>query len=317
ENTMKQISCWVAVLFFLVFGLCPLEAAASEQPRLCSNIQDAPGKSNPLHNTRIAGLLDKLMDPESKERKMLEGATTLLSAAGEIDYASEQTIGESLALEGFRRYGLPVDDPELQRYVNLVGLAVARNSQRPTIPYAFVVVDSPLQNAFSCPGGIIFVAQGLLNTIEDEAQLACILAHEVAHVGHKHALQSIKRARFFKGVGEITSATMEGQKGEQFEAMIGDLQNVLFDKGLDQSMEFEADISAMKTAYRTGYDPRGIILVLKRLRDIQAQSTKKGSWFSTHPPLSERIQKCEMQLAHYPDAAQLAHDKDRFTARVR
>ena len=314
---MKQISYWVAVLFFLVFGLCPLEATPSEQPRLCSNIQDAPGKSKPLHNTRIAGLLDKLMDPESKERKMLEGATTLLSAAGEIDYESERTIGESLALEGFRRYGLPVDDPELQRYVNLVGLAVARNSQRPTIPYAFVVVDSPLQNAFSCPGGIIFVAQGLLNTIEDEAQLACILAHEVAHVGHKHALQSIKRARFFKGVGEITSATMEGQKGEQFEAMIGDLQNVLFDKGLDQSMEFEADISAMKTAYRTGYDPRGIILVLKRLRDIQAQSTKKGSWFSTHPPLSERIQKCEMQLGHYPDAAQLAHDKDRFTARVR
>lgn len=314
---MNKTNCWVAPLIFLVFGLCAHNAAALDQPVLPSGPQGTPAKSPTMGTTRIAGLLDKLMDPDSKERKLLEGATTLLSATGEIDYDSERTIGESLALEGFRRYGLPVDNPELQRYVNLVGLAVARNSQRPSIPYVFVVVESPLQNAFSCPGGIIFVTQGLLNTIQDEAQLACILAHEVAHVGHKHALQSIKRARFFKGVGKITAASMEGQKGAQFESMIGDLQNVLFDKGLDQNMEFEADMSAMKTAYRTGYDPRGMIQVLKQLQEIQARSQKKGSWFSTHPPLSERIKKCKSQLNHYPDAADLAHDKARFEARVR
>jgi len=269
-------------------------------------------KANDTVPVQLAGLLDKLLDPESKESKMLSGAVSLLGSASEIDYKSERTIGESLALEGFRRYGMPVKDNALQKYVNLVGNAVARNSDRPGIPYNFVVVDSPLQNAFSCPGGIIFISSGLLKTIQSEDQLAGILAHEVAHVGHKHALKSIQRAQFFNGVGKITSATMEGKKGKEFENMIGGLQDTLFDKGLDQNMEFEADTTAMDTAYRTGYDPNGLVQVLKELKRIQSKSTQKGSWFSTHPPLGQRIQNCQDQLRRYPDAKTLAHLPDRF-----
>lgn len=261
---------------------------------------------------QLAGLLDNLLNPESKESKILSGAVSLLGSASEIDPKSERTIGESLALEGFRRYGLPVKDKALQKYVNLVGNAVAMNSERPEIQYNFVVVDSPLQNAFSCPGGIIFISSGLMKTIKSEDQLAGILAHEVAHVGHKHALKSIQRAQFFNGVGKITSATMEGEKGKEFEDMIGGLQDTLFDKGLDQNMEFEADASAMETAYRTGYDPNGLVRVLKELKRIQSGSTQKGSWFSTHPPLQQRIQKCQGQLRKYPDAGTLAHLPDRF-----
>jgi predicted Zn-dependent protease len=261
---------------------------------------------------RLAGLLDKLMDPKSKESQIVQGVGSILGSTSEIDYQSERTIGESLALEGFRRYGMPVKDADLQKYINLVGNVVARNSLRPAIPYAFVVVDSPLQNAFSCPGGIIFISSGLLKSIRDEAQLAGILAHEVAHVGHKHALQSIQRARFFQGVGKITSATMKGEKGKEFENMIGSLQNTLFDKGLDQNMEFEADKSAMETAYRTGYDPEGIIEVLRELKKIEARSQKQGSWFSTHPPLSERIRRCEAEMSQYPDSKSLARLPTRY-----
>ena len=244
---------------------------------------------------------------------LLEGIGTLLSSTQEIDYESERTIGESVALEGFRRYGMPLDDPVLQKYVNLVGVAVARNSLRPSIPYRFVVVKSSLQNAFSCPGGIIFLSAGLLWTLKTEAQLAGVLAHEVAHVGHKHALKSIQQARFFQGIGKITAASMKGKKGEQFQAMIGDLQTTLFDRGLDQSMEFEADLSAMETAYRTGYDPYGFIEVLKELKRLEARSQKRGSWFSTHPPLYQRIEKCRNQLGRYRDWKTMARLPDRFS----
>jgi len=277
-----------------------------------ADVDHQTSKANDKVPVQLAGLLDKLLDPESKESKMLSGAVSLLGSASEIDYKSERTIGESLALEGFRRYGLPVKDKSLQNYVNLVGNAVARNSDRPNIPYNFVVVESPLQNAFSCPGGIIFISSGLMKTIQSEDQLAGILAHEVAHVGHKHALKSIQRAQFFNGVGKITSATMEGKKGEEFENMIGGLQDTLFDKGLDQNMEFEADTTAMDTAYRTGYDPNGLVQVLKELKRIQSKSTQKGSWFSTHPPLGQRIRNCQDQLGHYPDGKTLAHLPDRF-----
>jgi len=313
---MKRERPGIWVLLILMLAIYPSGTASAKENNWVKTAANAePTGSNPLKKkgpVRLAGLLDKLLDPESKERKILEGATSIVSSAGEIDFKSERTIGESLALEAFRRYGMPVNNPALQKYVNLVGLSVARNSLRPEIPYVFVVVDSPIQNAFSCPGGIIFISSALFKTMETEAQLAGVLAHEVAHVAHKHALQSIKRARFFQGVGKITSATMEGDKGEQFENMIGDLQNVLFDKGLDQNMEFEADQSAMETAYRTGYNPTGLMEVLKELKRIESGSKKKGSWFSTHPPLSERIERCREQLPLYPDRANLAQLPKRF-----
>jgi len=222
------------------------------------------------------------------------------------------TIGESLALEGFRRYGLPVDDNGLQKYVNVLGNAIARNSTRPGIPYRFVVVDNPLKNAFSCPGGIIFVCSGLMGILENEEHLANILAHEVAHVSHKHALQSIQRVRFFKGVGKITAATMEGDKGEQYESIIGDLQTTLFDKGLDQNMEFEADLSGMDTVFRTGYSPEGMIEVLNALKRTKAGSAKTGSWFSTHPPLGQRIEKCRAHLGTFSDYGGIQKNRYRF-----
>lgn len=257
-------------------------------------------------------VLDQLSNPESKESKILSGATQVLSSAKEMDYPTERVIGESLALEGLQRFGKPVRNESLQKYVNLVGAAVAANSKRSTIPYQFAVLDSRVQNAFAAPGGVIFISRALLGIIENESELAAVLAHEVGHVAGKHAVRSIRRAQFLQGVGQITAASMKGDRGKQYEAMIGDLQSVLFDKGLDKEMEYEADLAAMETSYRTGYDPRGMINVLKKLQKIEAASEKKGSWFSTHPPLDERINKLEAQLDKYKDAASMARVKDRF-----
>jgi len=262
--------------------------------------------------------LFKVIDPKGKSKdlqkakKILEGASSIVASATDLDYESEFSIGESLALEGFGRYGLSVRSQDLQKYVNLVGNTVAKSSMRPTIPYYFVVVQSDLYNAFACPGGIIFVSSALVKGMEDESELACVLAHEVAHVGHKHALQSIKRAKFFEGVGKITAAAMKGDKGQQFESMIGDLQNVLFDKGLDKNMEYEADKSGMEIAYKTGYNPEGFVRVLEMLQANENTASKSGSWFSTHPPLSSRLEKCRSQLQGYSDAGSLASVKDRF-----
>jgi predicted Zn-dependent protease len=309
-------------------------------PSLNAAVQPPAASADQKKGIRVAGLLDDLLklqqgggqekkasdgqkealseeekkeaEKAEKQRKLFEGITAILSSGAGIDYASEVTIGESLALEGFKRYGLPVDDDGLQKYVNVLGNALARNSTRPGIPYRFVVVDNPLKNAFACPGGIIFVCSGLMGILENEEQLANILAHEVAHVSHKHALQSIQRARFFQGVGKITAATMEGDKGEQYESMIGDLQSTLFDKGLDRNMEFEADLSGMDTAFRTGYSPEGMIEVLKALKRAEAGSAKTGSWFSTHPPLNQRIEKCGAHLGTFSDYRDTQKNRYRF-----
>lgn len=268
-----------------------------------------------------AGFFDKIQDmvkPDSKEGQILSGATQLVSSSKEIDYSTERNIGESLALEGLQKFGNPVKYEALQQYVNQVGSAVAANSKRATIPYQFAVLDSPVQNAFAVPGGVIFVSKALVAILENEAELAAVLAHEVGHVSMKHALKSTQRAQMFAGIGSITAASVGGDKGKKFASAIGDMQGVLFDKGLDKEMEFEADAAAMETSYRTGYDPAAMIQVLEKLQKLEASSgDKKGSWFSTHPPLAERIEKLKALLANYPDHNTLAHVPERFVKQVK
>ena len=269
--------------------------------------------------TANAGWMDqvqKLADPQSRERKILSGSSQVLSSSREIDYPTERSIGEALALESMQRFGRPIDNEAVQKYVNLVGAVVVKSSLRSTIPYHFTILDSPVQNAFAAPGGIIFISKALLLTLTDEAELAAVLAHEVGHIAAKHALKSTKRAQFLQGVGTITAAT-SGSKGKDYQALIGDLQSKLFDQGLDKSMEFEADLAAMETTYRAGYDPFAMIRVLQRLQKLEASSVKKGSWFSTHPPLAERIARLKKVESRYPDAATLAELPARFQAKVK
>lgn len=260
--------------------------------------------------------LFKLLDTNSKDFKKIKnivgGATDIIASQRDIDYDSEFTIGQSLALEGFQRFGLPVKNDALQQYVNTVGKAVARNSARADIPYFFVVVDSTIYNAFACPGGIVFVSRALVKNMNSEAELATVLAHEVGHVTHRHALTTIKRGKLFEGLGKISAATMKGKDSKKFHDIVGGLQNVLFEKGLDKNLEFEADLAALEIAYNTGYNPKAFVRVLEMLHTKEKTDNKKGSWFSTHPPLTERIAKCNAQMKKYPDATQLAEVNKRF-----
>jgi predicted Zn-dependent protease len=116
----------------------------------------------------------------------------------------------------------------------------------------------------------------------------------------------------FEGMGKISQATMKGKDKKRFQNVIGGLQDVLFEKGLDKNLEFEADLSGIDLVYKAGYNPKGFLRVLRMLKENEQKAEKKGSWFSTHPPLSDRIAKCEERLKNYPDAESLAVLQDRF-----
>src|SRR5690606_18715333 len=99
-----------------------------------------------------------------------------------------------------------VDDPALQAYVQRLGEEIARDSERPELPWTFGVLDDPTPNAFALPGGYVFVTRGMLSLMRSEAQLVAVLGHEVGHVTARHSVQQISRAQVAQlglGLGSV------------------------------------------------------------------------------------------------------------------
>ncbi|MZG29456.1 MAG: M48 family metalloprotease [Nitrospinae bacterium] len=240
------------------------------------------------------GLFDK------KTSKILKQSVNTLQALQPIAFEEEKAIGGRLAVEVFNRYGGPYNDPELVRYINLVGRAVADVSNRPDIDYHFAILNTEYPNAFATPGGYVFVSIGLLRMIENEAQLAGVLAHEVAHISQKHALKTLERSRSLQGVSALTLTVMDENPG-MFDKLIDEVSNVLFTKGLDKNLEFEADKYGREFAYRMGYYPGGLQSFILKLGKSRAGN--KSIFMSTHPSAGERYNILKKTWRRYKKTA--------------
>jgi len=215
----------------------------------------------------------------------IHGAGTVVGGFLPIGYEEEQSIGQAIALQVIARSGGVVEQPELTRYVNLVGRAVASTSDRPDIPYHFAVLNDDSINAFAAPAGYVFVTRGLLKQIRNEAELAAVLGHEIAHVSQKHILEVIQRSKRLAGVAEAGLA-YANQNPQAFKNVIDAAVKKLFDEGLDQEKEIEADALGDAFAARVGYDPTAYVALLNRLRALKGDDR---AFFKTHPNFSARI----------------------------
>ena len=190
------------------------------------------------------------------------------------------------------------------RYVNQVGNVVAaaametrRSGDRPA-PIAgwhFVVVESDQINAFAAPGGFVFVTTAAVRTARSEDELACLLAHEVAHVVRGHALGNIKKSRLASVSADVLQAAgREALTPEQvsqlnglLEGLIQDTLDALFVKGYSRDTEFEADRLGVEIAARAGYDPAAMTRFLHTL--AERQDTGHGGFYATHPAAGDRL----------------------------
>jgi predicted Zn-dependent protease len=123
-------------------------------------------------------------------------ATNPVSGRRELSFMSEAqeiAIGQQSDAEIRAEMGV-YDNPELQRYVSDVGSRLAALSHRPNLPWTFTVVDHPAVNAFALPGGYIYITRGILPYLDNEAELAGVLGHEIGHVTARHAAQQYTRA---------------------------------------------------------------------------------------------------------------------------
>jgi len=191
-------------------------------------------------------------------------------------------------------------DAAVQKYVNRVGLWVALQGSRPTLPWRFAVIDNPNVNAFATPGGYVFITRGLLERMNSEAELAGALAHEIAHVEKRHHLNALKKDARMRLLGRAGSAALEraGTESEATErlAQVAGMAKSLYTRGLDKSDEYEADRVGAILAARAGYDPYGLAQVLQTLDSVNPEASQFALLFKTHPRPADRLAQLDKAL---------------------
>lgn len=207
----------------------------------------------------------------------------------EDDIRAEIEFGRNIAARLLARMA-PYENPELTRYVNLVGQGLASYSSRSDIAFYFAVVDEPTINAYSTPGGYIFITRGAIEAMEDEAQLAGVLAHEIAHVSEKHIVKEFnikgKDDSSLSGVSRLIGGSQDTARVAFFQAVDKAL-DILLDKGFKYEDERESDRVAVYLLTQAGYDSAGLHRFLKKIQSLSGDAAKKAS--STHPATTERL----------------------------
>ncbi len=226
---------------------------------------------------------------------LLSGLIFLLlpSPSFSVPFISKETelaMGQEADKQVIAQFGL-YEDKVLQLYVNDIGQKlVSELSDKEFNKYFFKVVDSSEINAFALPGGYIYVTRGILATINNEAELAGILGHEIGHVTQHHGAKQIVRAigaQILAIGGAIASPKNAGEW-----LMVSTQMFNQINLGYGRDAELESDAHGLLSAYQAGYDPRSMVDFLKGLRQQEMMSGQSyHSFQSTHPDTKERVIK--------------------------
>jgi len=188
-----------------------------------------------------------------------------------------------------------VQDPVVNEYVNRIGQNLVRNSDA-QVPFTIKVIDSDEVNAFALPGGFFYVNSGLILAADEEAEMAGVMAHEIAHVAARHGTRQMTRAQW-ANIGTIPLIFIGGGIGYGIYEAAGLGLPLTFMK-FQRNFEAEADYLGLQYMYKTGYDPQAFISFFEK---IQAKEKKKpgtlAKAFASHPQTPDRIEKSQQEIA--------------------
>lgn len=242
----------------------------------------------PISSLALAGAL--ALAPLGCARNPVTGKNelSLVSESQEIELGrqSAQQVQQSI---GF------YDDPQIQSYVSGIGLKMAKASERPNLPWEFHVVNDAAVNAFALPGGFIYVTRGLMTAINDEAELATVIGHEIGHVTNRHSVQQISKSQVAQlglGLGSILSSDIASVAGLASQGL-----GVLFLK-YGRDAENQADKAGFRYALNENYDVREMANVFQTLDRISGAGGggRLPEWLSTHPNPGTRIENTQARL---------------------
>ena len=260
--------------------------------------------------------LGRILNKTIETTKKFQEANKEFSTDDEIALGNGVTAG----VRGATRLH---SDQTLQRYVNRIGKWVAMHSDRADLPWSFGVMDTETVNAFAMPGGSVLVSHGLVKRLANEAELAGVLAHEIAHVVMKHqlsAIQSTLNSDVWSSLGKDAAGQAIGRRGgDTFglknaaaSAGVEAVKSGVFLRPLDRGMEYDADRMGVVLAARSCYDAYGLVAVLSMLAQVKGDGSG-AAIFDTHPAASDRIAELEGFMARLGDRlASLPQVEGRF-----
>jgi len=227
----------------------------------------------------------------------------------------EMAMGRKAAEETDKQMVL-LDSPLLMAYLNNLGQKVAQASRRPQLQYSFKIVNTDTVNAFSLPGGFIYVHRGLLDFVENESELAGILAHEVGHIVAYHSMNDVARRYWIdQGMYQLKKAGMlNNQEMVDLLQKYGGPVLLFVDRKFSREEESEADMLGMYNAIRAEYDPEGLISALGRLSKFTGNPTLVEGLLMNHPLPGERVTALRAELQRNPPPKGLEKDSMAFRA---
>ncbi len=227
----------------------------------------------------------------------------------------EMALGRKAAEETEKQ--LPIlMEPLLTEYVNRLGQKVAKESRRPQLEYSFKIVNTDEVNAFSLPGGHIYVNRGLLEFVTNESELAGVLGHEIGHVVAYHSMNDVaRRALVDQGLQQLQKAgLMNDQQMTDMMQKFGGPMLLFVDRKFSREEESEADMLGMYNAIRAGYDPEGLVDFLQRLTQFIGKPSLVEGLLMNHPLPGERAEALRTELAQHPAPSGLEKDSLGFKA---
>jgi predicted Zn-dependent protease len=200
----------------------------------------------------------------------------------------EIKLGEDISTRVRAKYGV-VQDPAVHKYVSLVGTVLVKKSSRSSLPFHFIVLDTDGVNAFAAPGGFVHITRGALALMKNEADLAGVLAHEIAHVTEKHTIKAIQKGKLVQMGASETSVS---SNPDLWKRLSDEAYKVVF-AGFGRGDELDADEHGIILTAGTGYAPEGLGEFLFALKSRNTGSDSKQGLFASHPETDERLQKIE------------------------
>jgi len=229
------------------------------------------------------------------EFDILEVVSATAEASQPLTEEEEYYLGRSVAARILATYPL-LEDETITEYVNFIGQTVALHSDRPVTygGYHFAMLDTDEINAFACPGGIIFITRGVFNFVENEDELAAVVAHEVSHIVNRDGVKAIQSSRLTnlavvmgtQAVADASSAEF-GELLSIFEGSIQDVFSQVVLNGYSQATEANADVAGLTYLERAGYDPHAHETMLTRI--VAEGQESGGGIMKTHPATSDRL----------------------------